>query len=221
MKEHYYQAAPTGGTHQQAASQRKYDLMMEGMIPLPSIFQESISNLKSQSGSSSGGSPGAPRGKKIGLSALVVLAFYTVSGGPFGIEDVVRAGGPFYALLGFTLLLVWAVPEALITCELSTAMPEASGSVAWVESAFGPWWAFQKGYLSWLSGVADNALYPILALDCLLELFADENGNTPIDSYQDDSGLIKWFVVVSITSALTYLNYRGLDVVTEVVSIWW
>lgn len=78
--------------------------------------------------------------KKIGLAPLVVLIFYSVSGGPFGIEDIVRAGGPFYALMGFSLLLVWAVPEALITAELSTAMPEASGSVAWVETAFGPFW---------------------------------------------------------------------------------
>jgi hypothetical protein len=38
--------------------------------------------------------------KKIGLAPLVVLIFYSVSGGPFGIEDIVRAGGPFYALLG-------------------------------------------------------------------------------------------------------------------------
>ncbi len=83
--------------------------------------------------------------KKIGLAPLVVLIFYSVSGGPFGIEDIVRAGGPFYALAGFSLLLVWAIPEALITAELSTAMPEASGSVAWVERAFGPFWAFQKG----------------------------------------------------------------------------
>ncbi len=30
--------------------------------------------------------------KKLGLAALVVLIFYEVSGGPFGIEDVVRAG---------------------------------------------------------------------------------------------------------------------------------
>src|SRR4051794_23309745 len=42
---------------------------------------------------------------------------------------VILSGGPFYALVGFSLLLVWAVPEALITAELSTAMPEASGSV--------------------------------------------------------------------------------------------
>eukprot|EP01031_Cornospumella_fuschlensis_P041219 gene41219-50306_t len=106
--------------------------------------------------------------KKLGLAALTVLIFYEVSGGPFGIEDIVRAGGPFYALMGFSLLLVWAVPEALITAELSTAMPEASGSVAWVDCAFGPFWAFQKGWLSWLSGVSDNALYPILFLDCLI-----------------------------------------------------
>ena len=67
--------------------------------------------------------------KKLGLGALVVLIYYEVSGGPFGIEDIVRAGGPLYALLGFSLFLVWVIPEALITAELSTAMPEASGAV--------------------------------------------------------------------------------------------
>ena len=69
------------------------------------------------------------KAKKLGLFGLVALIFYEVSGGPFGIEDIVKAGGPFYAITGFSLLLVWAIPEALITAELSTAMPEASGSV--------------------------------------------------------------------------------------------
>mmetsp|Transcript_3486 Transcript_3486/g.7674 ORF Transcript_3486/g.7674 Transcript_3486/m.7674 type:complete len:315 (-) Transcript_3486:16-960(-) len=109
--------------------------------------------------------------KALGLLPLVVLIFYEVSGGPFGVEDIVRAGGPKYALMGFSLFLVWALPQALITAELSTALPEASGVVAWVDCAFGPFWAFQEGWLSWLSGVADNALYPILFLDCLLGLF--------------------------------------------------
>lgn len=67
--------------------------------------------------------------KKLGLMALVVLIYYEVSGGPFGIEDIVRAGGPLYALLGFSLFLVWVIPEALVTAELSTALPEASGAV--------------------------------------------------------------------------------------------
>lgn len=83
--------------------------------------------------------------KKLGLAQLAILTFYAVNGGPFGTEEVVKAGGPLIALFGFSLMLVWAVPEALVTAELSTAFPESSGSVAWVEAAFGPFWAFQKG----------------------------------------------------------------------------
>jgi hypothetical protein len=75
--------------------------------------------------------PSSPRSnkKKLGLAALVVLIYYEVSGGPFGIEDIVRAGGPLYAILGFSLFLIWVIPEALVTAELSTALPEASGAV--------------------------------------------------------------------------------------------
>lgn len=153
-------------------------------------------------------------GKKIGIASLVVLCFYSVSGGPFGIEDIVRAGGPFYALLGFSLFLVWAIPEALITAELSTTMPEASGSVAWVEAAFGPWWAFQKGWVSLLSGIADNSLYPILFLDCLLELLADDFESSPLNAFK--GGIYRMSFIFSITVSLTYLNYRGLDVVGKV-----
>ena len=64
---------------------------------------------------------------------LVLLIFYSVSGGPFGVEPVVAAGGPLIALLGFMFLpLVWSIPEALVTAELSTTFPEAAGCVAWV-----------------------------------------------------------------------------------------
>lgn len=152
--------------------------------------------------------------KKLSLAALVVLIYYEVSGGPFGIEDVVRAGGPFYGIVGFSLLLVWAVPEALITAELSTAMPESSGAVAWVDCAFGEFWAFQKGWLSWLSGVTDNALYPILFMDCLAQLL--ENGHDSEPSMLDSEGgdpIMRWAIIVLTTAMLTYLNYRGLDLV--------
>ena len=83
-----------------------------------------------------------PAGAKLGLWPLVFLTFYSVSGGAFGIEQIVQAAGPLYALLGFSLLLVWALPEALVTAELSSALPESSGSVAWVHAAFGPFWGY-------------------------------------------------------------------------------
>ena len=31
--------------------------------------------------------------------------------------------------------------------------------LAWVEAAFGPFWAFQKGWLSWFSGVSGIYAY--------------------------------------------------------------
>lgn len=81
-----------------------------------------------------------------------------------------KAGGPLLAVLGFLVLpLVWAIPEAMIAAELSTAFPENSGYVAWVTAAFGPWWGFQMGLWSWVSGVLDNGIYPVLFLAYLEE----------------------------------------------------
>ena len=183
------------------------------------------------------------KNKKLGLMALVVLIYYEVSGGPFGIEDIVRAGGPMYALLGFSLFLVWVIPEALVTAELSTALPEASGAVgrkvhlqyyfshhkahilmpfshaAWVDTAFGPFWAFQKGWLSWLSGVTDNALYPILFLDCLVGLLSEDAEHPSIFAAQGGNPIARWsFILITIT-VLTYLNFRGLDIVGKLAMV--
>lgn len=99
----------------------------------------------------------------LGLPGLVAIIYYSVSGGPFGIEDVVSSAGPFYALLGFLVMpLVWSVPEALVAAELGTTFPCNSGHVTWVTAAFGPFWGFLEGFLSWLSCVTDNAIYPVL-----------------------------------------------------------
>eukprot|EP00659_Diplonema_papillatum_P009706 gene9706-15072_t len=142
--------------------------------------------------------------KKVSLVALVVLVFYGVSGGPFGVEAAVGAGGSLLALIGFLVLpFVWAIPEALVTAELSTAFPEASGFVAWVETAFGPWFGFMEGYMSWISGVTDNSLYPVLFFEYLIA-FRPETFSPPI---------VKYPSILIIVLALVYLNYRGLEVV--------
>ena len=39
--------------------------------------------------------------------------------------------------------------------------------MAWVTAAFGPFWGFQEGWWSWLSGVTDNSVYPVLFLTYL------------------------------------------------------
>ncbi|XP_078430366.1 amino acid permease family protein [Wolffia australiana] len=141
---------------------------------------------------------------KLGLLPLIALIFYDVSGGPFGVEDSVGAGGgPLLAILGFLLFpLVWSIPEALITAELATAFPENGGYVVWVSSAFGPFWGFQEGFWKWFSGAMDNALYPILFLDYLQRSIPALH----LPHYRVPA-------LLTLTGALTFLNYRGLHVV--------
>jgi amino acid transporter len=100
--------------------------------------------------------------KALKLWPLAVLVFYNVSGGPFGIEPTIRAAGNFYAILGFAVFpFIWAIPEALVTAELGSAFLDASAGVAWVEEAFGPRMGGLCGYLGWISGATDNAIYPV------------------------------------------------------------
>ncbi|KAK8564330.1 hypothetical protein V6N13_005436 [Hibiscus sabdariffa] len=141
--------------------------------------------------------------QKVSVIPLVFLIFYEVSGGPFGIEDSVQAAGPLLAFLGFLLVLfVWSIPESLITAELGTMFPENGGYVVWVSSALGPYWGFQQGWMKWLSGIIDNALYPVLFLDYLKSAIPKLEGSLP-----------RTIAVLAITIVLTYMSYRGLNIV--------
>ncbi|CAL5054849.1 unnamed protein product [Urochloa decumbens] len=141
--------------------------------------------------------------RKVSIVPLVFLIFYEVSGGPFGIEDSVGAAGPLLAIAGFLVLpIIWSIPEALITAELGTMFPENGGYVVWVSAALGPYWGFQQGWMKWLSGVIDNALYPVLFLDYLKSAVPALGGGPP-----------RAFAVLGLTAVLTLLNYRGLTVV--------
>ncbi|GKV52964.1 hypothetical protein SLEP1_g59514 [Rubroshorea leprosula] len=151
-------------------------------------------------------SPKLDKYQNVSIIPLVFLIFYEVSGGSFGVEDSVRAAGPLLALVGFLILpFVWSVPEALKTEELGTMFPENGGYVIWVSPALGPYWGFQLGWKKWLSGVIDNALYPVLFLDYMKSAIPDLEGC-----------FTRTIVVLVLTVALTYLNYRGLTIVGRV-----
>ncbi|KAF3655988.1 Polyamine transporter PUT1 [Capsicum annuum] len=82
-----------------------------------------------------GASTNAKNFTKVSLVPLTFLIFYGVSGGPFGVEDTVRAVGPLLTLVGFLIFpIIWSIPESLITAELCTMFPENGGYVVWVSS---------------------------------------------------------------------------------------
>uniref|UniRef100_A0A7S2Y342 Amino acid permease/ SLC12A domain-containing protein n=1 Tax=Entomoneis paludosa TaxID=265537 RepID=A0A7S2Y342_9STRA len=144
--------------------------------------------------------------ERLGVVSLTIITFYGVSGGPFGVEETVRSAGSFYTLLGFIVMpLIWSLQEALMTAELSAAFPEPSGGVAWVQKAFGDRMGWMTGYLSWVSGATDNAIYPVLFVDYVMQL---SGGST------DDIGqFTKFLVFSSISCVLAYTNWLGLPVV--------
>jgi amino acid transporter len=138
----------------------------------------------------------------INLPGLIALTFFCVAGGAYGLEDAIGAGGPFVVLLGILILpWLWSFPTALMTAELSTAMPEDGGYVVWVEKAFGRFWGFQEGWLSWLCSFADNALYPVMFVDYLAYLRGDM------------SPMERWLIGTAMISLITWLNVRGIRLV--------
>ncbi len=96
-----------------------------------------------------------------------------VSGGPYGLEDIVGQAGYLRALLLLAVVpLIWSLPTALMIGELASAMPEEGGFYVWVSRAFGRFWGFQEAWLSLSASVFDMAIYPSLAVAYLGQLSA-------------------------------------------------
>ena len=144
--------------------------------------------------------------EKLGVIPLAVIIFYSVSGGAFGVEETVRSAGNFYTLLGFLVMpFIWSMQEALMTAELGSAFPEASGGVAWVQEAYGNCAGWMSGYLNWISGATDNAIYPVLFVEYLLQqVNGDSNAISPF---------AKFCMFTGMSCLLAYMNWLGLPLV--------
>ena len=103
---------------------------------------------------------------KISLVPLVAATYFMVSGGPYGLEDVVQMAG-YGGALAILLItpLLWSAPAALMVSELSSAIPEEGGFYIWVQRGMGRFWGFQEVWLSLAGSVFEMALYPTLFVD--------------------------------------------------------
>jgi len=132
-----------------------------------------------------------------------------VSGGTYGIEDVVHGFGYGRAVLILLLTpILWSLPTTYMIGELSSALPAEGGFYAWVRRAMGDFWGFQEAWLSLVASVFDMAIYPTLFVLYLSRLFPWFGMN--------NRGMIVGLVVVVVCAAL---NIAGIRVVTT-TSIW-
>jgi amino acid transporter len=137
--------------------------------------------------------------RELGVVPLAAIVFFNVSGGPYGIEDMVPAFGPGLSLLLLVLTpVLWSLPVALVMSELAGAMPDEGGYVTWTRRAFGDFWAFQVGWWSWIDSFVDVAVYPALFVEYLRFW------------YPAMTALERWLLAVAFIIALTALNVLGV-----------
>lgn len=89
-----------------------------------------------------------------------------VSGGPYGLEDVVQMAG-YAGAIAILLItpLLWSIPTAMMVSELSSAIPEEGGFYIWVQRGLGRFWGYQETWLSLAGSIFEMALYPTLFVD--------------------------------------------------------
>ncbi len=91
-----------------------------------------------------------------------------VSGGPYGLEDVVQMSGYLGAILILILTpLLWSVPTALMVAELASAIPQEGGFYIWVRRGLGTFFGYQEVWLTLAGSIFEMALYPTLFVDYL------------------------------------------------------
>src|ERR1041384_1065083 len=134
----------------------------------------------------------------VGTLSLIFILFFCTSGGPYTTETLIHSVGPGLGLLILAVVpLIWSVPEALIVGELASMLPEEGGYYRWVDRAFGRFWAFQNGWLTWMYSLVDMAIYPVL-FNQYLRYFIPG-----LDSR------FEWIVSLAVIWGATWINLRG------------
>jgi len=101
--------------------------------------------------------------KKIKPVQLIAVIFFTVSGGPYGLEPLLTYAGQHAAILLLLLTpLFWDIPAIYTVLELNSMMPVTGGYYKWVKYALGTRWGFYEGWWTWLYTFVDLAIYPVL-----------------------------------------------------------
>ncbi len=146
--------------------------------------------------------------RRIGLAPFVALLFAYCAGGPFSLESMISSSGPG---LGLTFLLVvpllFAVPIALATAEMTTLMPVEGGFYRWSRAALGDFWGFQCGWWNWTGTFLMSAAYGVAMADYLEDWM-------PVHSRAEHWGVAFVFLVV-----VAYLNVRGIHLVGNLTLI--
>jgi len=134
------------------------------------------------------------------MLALTWLIFFTTCGGAYGLEPLIGAIGPAWAIALILITpIVWSLPTALMAAELTTLMPEEGGYYVWIRETFGPFWAVQQACWTITCAVVWMAIYPVLFVTYL----------TFFVPALSTSAVIRWLIAVLVIVLGMALNFQG------------
>ncbi len=150
----------------------------------------------------SGNRPGPTFPRKLGLRALIATTFFVVSGGPYGLEEIVSGHGFGGALLLLIVVpFIWSLPITLMVGELTSALPSEGGYYAWARRALGPFWGVQTAWMALAMSLFDMAIYPMLVVTYLGQIFPALS-----DSSVGGAG---WYAALTMIALSVWWNLRG------------
>ncbi len=140
--------------------------------------------------------------RSLTLTAIVSIIFFNVSGGPYGLEDVLQAGPGLAMLLILITPLLYSAPVAFIAAELGTAIPEEGGYYMWSKRALGKFPAYCQGWWAWMFTFVDVGICPALFSDYLSFFF-------PIFNHETGNYWARKAVMLAMIWTFVILNLRG------------
>ena len=150
-----------------------------------------------------GGGAAEDTRKHLTAVAVAFTCYSLVCGGPVGIEAAVGSAGAFAAMAGLAAVAVlWALPQALMTAELATAIPTNGGSIDWVRRALGPVVGLCNAASLTFNQLFDLPLYPSLMAATLSQV---------VDMTPGAVAALQVSVVVVVVA----LNVVGMDAVAS------
>lgn len=153
-----------------------------------------------------------PARPKLGLWGVIMVIYFTVAGGAFGIEGLVSGSAPGMAIALILITpFIWSIPTVLMVTELSTAMPVEGGYYVWVKRGLGRFWGFVQGWTSWLYGLVIAASFSALFTDYTSSFLRLAFGVTLLDDYP----LLRWAVALLLIGGFALLNVRGAKAVGD------
>ena len=138
---------------------------------------------------------------RVRLLTVFFMIYILVSGGSFGIEDMVSWSGPGLTILLLCVLpILWSLPMALVASELGSALPGEGGFYIWARRGLGDFWGFQTAWWWSLSIFVDSSVYVVLAVSYLQNWL--------------DFGQL-WFYAIcwAVIAAFTLINIFGVKLV--------